>query len=140
MNDIGVGYPKRSPRSWIGSLRKRSARAASAPERKLQPTPLDVAISSCAGDLKVKQLEEMLDLFKMDDGAKAMERSDDQKTFHQWFLQANFPTIYGAEWSQHAERVLMEHGLDRVHSEVRSWRILNRVDLPSLCVIRHHFA
>ena len=38
--------------------------------------------------------------------------------FHNRFIKACLPIIYGADWERCSERVLREYGIDRIHPEV----------------------
>jgi len=85
----------------------------------------DETSQGCRGDDVVRNILRTLDSFRTDDGTPLI-RSREQKLFHYWWIQANFPQIYKAEWHAHSERVLKNaptlfgfpEALTRVYREV----------------------
>lgn len=70
------------------------------------------SLSAPAGDRRVAKLQEVLD------GYDGFVRSNAQKRFHDEFMKAALPHIYGsAEFERHRDRILREHKMDRVRYE-----------------------
>lgn len=66
----------------------------------------------CMGDMRLARIREVLN--KM-----GMTRSHQQRLFHNAFIIACLPKIYGKrDWAIHCERVLKEFGIDRIRYEV----------------------
>lgn len=70
----------------------------------------------CPGDFKLRKIMQMLDQFEIH-GAPLI-RTPVQRIFHKWFLQASLPKIYREDWEQSSQRILSQHGLKRLHTEV----------------------
>lgn len=67
--------------------------------------------TECTGDRILESILTILDSYNY-------ERTPIQKLWHWWYLQAILPFIYGEEWEAVAYRVLREHGLEKIRSEV----------------------
>jgi len=65
----------------------------------------------CAGDVRLRNLNKMLN-------SLGILRSRDQIVFHEAFIQACLPHIYGKDWSEHSLRVLKDLELTRIDFEV----------------------
>lgn len=74
---------------------------------------VDPFISSqvCDGDLKVERIRTLL-------ASMGLTRSQHQRLFHDTFIRAMLPKIYGTEWGQHSQRVMRTLGIKRIRSEV----------------------
>lgn len=70
------------------------------------------ATQECQGDKRVRDIQEMLQK------GFGYTRSEHQVMFHQFFLQACLPKIYGEEWPDHSQRVLEQFELKKIDSEV----------------------
>jgi len=85
----------------------------------------DDAKTTCRGDELVRSILRTLDAFQTANG-EALVRSREQKYFHYWWIQANFPKIYKSQWHAHSERVLKNapqlfgfpEALERIFPEV----------------------
>lgn len=64
-----------------------------------------------SGDEKLKNIMKSLDSFGID-------RTQQQRLFHKWFLRACLPHIYGDEWKADSSRILASHGLTSLRAEV----------------------
>lgn len=64
------------------------------------------------GDIKLQNIRYHLNHFK------DWTRSSDQKLFHQHFLTACLPHIYGKDWAANGARVMASLGLDKIDYEV----------------------
>jgi len=81
--------------------------------------------TTCRGDELVRSILRTLDTFQTASG-EPLVRSREQKYFHYWWIQANFPKIYKSQWHAHSERVLKNapqlfgfpESLDRIFPEV----------------------
>jgi len=106
-------------------------------------TRLEVSLDSdweskeCYGDVRLRKIRMLLER-----GLK-IERSEDQVEFHEAFIQACLPKIYGADWADNCVRVLMEFGIDKVKAEVmvitarrigKTWSVAMYVLSLLLCV------
>lgn len=65
----------------------------------------------CLGDLRLSRLRWYLN-------SMGFQRSADQMNFHEHFIQAVLPLIYGDEWDQNSVRVMREFGITELKSEV----------------------
>ena len=74
----------------------------------------------CKGDEKIDLIREYWGLMckPPPNGGQKLTRSVHQRQFHQAFLQAVLPHIYGSEWPDHYERVLKEFGIPCIRPEV----------------------
>lgn len=66
----------------------------------------------CNGDIRLSKIWKMLD------SVPKYPRSEHQKEFHEWFVFANLPHIYGDDWEANATRVLESFGLTKIQYEV----------------------
>lgn len=65
----------------------------------------------CGGDLRLRNIRKTLN-------SLGIIRSADQITFHEAFIQACLPHIYGEDWNSHSVRVLQEMNVKEIHYEV----------------------
>jgi hypothetical protein len=71
-----------------------------------------VAGAEIPGDTYVRNIRKTLDSF-------GYERTTSQRRFHDAYLQACLPAIYGArDFARHQSRILAEHGLSKMQYEV----------------------
>jgi len=71
----------------------------------------------CEGDLRLARLLRFLN--QMHDGSESWTgRSPDQINFHDNFVNASLPRIYGAEWNEQSARVMAERGITEINTEV----------------------
>lgn len=79
---------------------------------------LDIAVDSAArdevpGDERLRQIQHLLDNFE------GFKRSAAQREFHEAFIDANLPHIYGiADYEKYAERILRERKIETMQTEV----------------------
>lgn len=66
----------------------------------------------CQGDLYLAKLTEMLDSWP------GFTRSVDQRTFHDAFIKANLPKIYGKDWDSNCVRVMKQFDLKSIEYDV----------------------
>ena len=66
---------------------------------------------STPGDERYRRIQQTLDSF-------GYTRSDDQKLFHDHFLQACLPHIYNEEWDTNSLRILQAHKIENIHPEI----------------------
>jgi hypothetical protein len=69
-------------------------------------------IQECQGDQRLRRIRTMLE-----SGLK-IERSEDQILFHDAFIEASLPKIYGSDWNNHCIRVMEEFSIQKIRSEV----------------------
>lgn len=94
--------------------------------------------STCQGDERLRKIRLMLER------GLCIERSPQQVMFHEAFLEACLPKIYGpVEWANHSMRVLAEFDIKKIQFEVmvitarrigKSWSIAMFVVSLLLCV------
>lgn len=65
----------------------------------------------CEGDIKLQKLYQCLNNL-------GYTRSEFQELFHEKFIQACLPIIFGDMWSMVCERIFEEFGIDRIRPEV----------------------
>jgi len=65
----------------------------------------------CSGDRRLAAIRDCLNLL-------VDERSPDQTVMHDAFILAVLPLIYGKEWESNCIRVMQEHNITRIRSEV----------------------
>ncbi len=63
------------------------------------------------GDQRLDDIRKLLN-------SMGVTRSQFQRMFHDAFIRAILPIIYGDEWSSCCERVMKDHGIDRIRPEV----------------------
>ena len=68
------------------------------------------ATSLCAGDLRLRKILNTLN-------SLGIVRSVDQCVFHDAFLQACLPKIYGSDWNSNSVRVMREFNLKEIRYE-----------------------
>lgn len=66
----------------------------------------------CKGDVRLRKIKYMLEK-----GLK-IERHDSQVDFHNAFIEACLPTIYGEEWASNNHRILKILGIEAIRKEV----------------------
>ena len=82
-------------------------------KRKIDAYLSDERATSLAGDVRIRSMLRLLDSFE------GYERSEMQKQFHNAFLVANLPHIYGPAEYDHSLRHILEFmQIDRVESQV----------------------
>lgn len=87
--------------AWGGAKRKCEVSL----ERALMGAP--------PGDQRIRALARVLNSFE------GFPRSEAQKRFHAEFTKATLPHVYGQEdFERHRDRVLSDHGMDRVRYEI----------------------
>lgn len=65
----------------------------------------------CLGDIRLRKIKTQLNMF-------GVTRSQDQKRFHDAFILACLPKIYGdKEWNKYSERILRENKIQTIHYE-----------------------
>lgn len=65
----------------------------------------------CLGDIRLRKMKNQLNMF-------GVTRSQDQKRFHDAFILACLPKIYGdKEWSKYSQRILKENKIEDIHYE-----------------------
>lgn len=92
-------------------MQARERRALQLTRRRDASTRPPESRDTDVGDMRVAAIRRRLESFGM--------RSADQKAFHETFIEASLPHIYGkAIWPMVAARVLLRMRLERVRSEV----------------------
>ena len=65
------------------------------------------ATDLCAGDMRLRNIRHTLNNM-------GYVRSADQIRFHEAFLQACLPKIYGSDWDLHSQRVMREFNIKQI--------------------------
>lgn len=68
-------------------------------------------LDTCSGDDRLNRFNQTLDSFRW-------KRTAAQVLFHDLFTNAVLKKIYGVEWEANAVRVMREHNLKKIHTEV----------------------
>ena len=106
---------------WVGVCQRmheklkrqedREARSAQVRSRLEVCTDPMFGTEVCEGDLRLDAINHTLDSFRW-------TRTAAQVMFHNYFTQAMLKRVYGSSWEANAVRVLAEHGLTDLETEV----------------------
>lgn len=69
-------------------------------------------------DQRMSRGDQLLDAIRKTLNNLGYTRSQFQQLFHEHFMMAILPLLYGIEWSANCERVFREFGIDRIRPEV----------------------
>lgn len=65
----------------------------------------------CMGDIRLRNIRKMLD-------SVGVVRSPDQIAFHEAFIEALLPVIFGESWSRNSIRVMKQFRLTKIDYEI----------------------